>query len=204
MARIRTIKPEFWTDDKVVLVSIPARLLFIGLWNFADDSGNLENSPAQIKMRILPADSESVPPLLRELSGVGLLREYSVNSKNYINIPGFTSHQVINKPSKTRLPPPPTTTPLPDGREWKGREVDSEGKGKEKDLDLRQPVDNSGILPLTDGANDGGNAEGHPPAAPTPQDPDPEAIKRQEELIRRRLELGIPEDGRAGPIRVVK
>jgi hypothetical protein len=132
MARIRTIKPEFWTDDKVVQVSFPARLLFIGLWNFADDSGNLENSPVQIKMRILPADSVTVPPLLQELIGVGLLREYAVNGKNYFNIPGFTSHQVINKPSKTRLPPPNTTTPLPDGREGNGREVDSEGKGKER------------------------------------------------------------------------
>jgi hypothetical protein len=27
-------------------------------------------------------------------------------------------------------------------------------------------VDNSGILPLTSGANGGGNAEGHPPTAP--------------------------------------
>src|SRR4030065_361605 len=61
VARIRTIKPEFWTDDKVVQVSFPARLLFIGLWNFADDSGNLENSPVQIKMRILPAHSVSGP-----------------------------------------------------------------------------------------------------------------------------------------------
>ena len=32
MARIRTVKPEFWTDEKVVECSIPARLLFIGLF----------------------------------------------------------------------------------------------------------------------------------------------------------------------------
>ena len=38
-----------------------------------------------------------------------------------------------------------------------------------KDLkDLRQPVDNSVVPPLTGGANDGGNAEGHPPVAPPP------------------------------------
>lgn len=164
MARIRTIKPEFWTDDKVVQVSFPARLLFIGLWNFADDSGNLENSPVQIKMRILPADSVSVPELLGELIGVGVLREYTVSGKNYLNIPGFTSHQVINKPSKTRLPRPPTTTPLPDGREGKGREVDSEGKGKEW---KGKEGSEEGRKPESGGANDGGNAEGHPPVAPT-------------------------------------
>ena len=30
MARIRTIKPDFWTDEKVVELSAFARLLFIG------------------------------------------------------------------------------------------------------------------------------------------------------------------------------
>ena len=191
MARIRTIKPEFWTDDKVVQVSIPARLLFIGLWNFADDSGNLENSPAQIKMRILPADSESVPPLLRELTSVGLLREYSVNKKNYLNIPGFPDHQVINKPSKTRLPPPPTTVALPDGREGKGREV--EGKGEKKDL--RQPVDNSGILPLGDGANGGGDGFGATPPPAPPSDgklfDDPDVIALGKAIEEKRRLLGI-------------
>lgn len=129
MARIRSIKPEFWTDEKVVAVSHSARLLFIGLWNFSDDSGNLENNPVQIKMRVLPADSCSVQPLLQELVSVGLLREYSVNGKNYLNIKGFKDHQVINKPSKTRLPEPPTTVVLPDGREGSGS---GSGLGKER------------------------------------------------------------------------
>ena len=190
MARIRTIKPEFWTDEKIVQVSFPARLLFIGLWNFADDSGNLENSPVQIKMRILPADSVTVPPLLAELVSVGLLREYIVNDKNYLNIPGFTSHQVINKPSKTRLPRPPTTTPLPDGREGKGS--GTEGKGKDSEGKGREGSGEGRKLFGT-GANDGGNAEGHPPVAPTI---DPIALRNQEELLRHRAAQGIPLSGR--------
>ncbi|MCS5946284.1 hypothetical protein LNP25_19480 [Klebsiella variicola subsp. variicola] len=52
MARIRTVKPEFWTDEKVVECSIPARLLFIGLFNFANDMGCLERSPKRLKMQI--------------------------------------------------------------------------------------------------------------------------------------------------------
>lgn len=52
MARIRTVKPEFWTDEKVVECSISARLLFIGLFNFADDKGCLERSPKRIKMQV--------------------------------------------------------------------------------------------------------------------------------------------------------
>nr|MBF6067360.1 primosomal protein [Klebsiella pneumoniae] len=37
MARIRTIKPEFWTDEDMAEVSEPACLLAIGLLNYADD-----------------------------------------------------------------------------------------------------------------------------------------------------------------------
>ena len=46
MARIRTVKPDIWTDEKFVELSPLARLLFIGLWNFADDEGR-EVGPGQ-------------------------------------------------------------------------------------------------------------------------------------------------------------
>jgi len=39
MARIRTIKPEFWVSEQVGECSPNARLLFIGMWNFCDDRG---------------------------------------------------------------------------------------------------------------------------------------------------------------------
>ncbi len=76
---------------------------------------------------------------------------------------------------------------------------------EKKDLkDLRQPVDNSGIPPTTDGANDGGNAKGHPPVAPSPQDPDPEILRAQERLIEARRAHGIPESGRKDPAQAMK
>ena len=40
MARMRYLKPEYWTDSKVVGMPMEARLLFMGSWNFAIcDSG---------------------------------------------------------------------------------------------------------------------------------------------------------------------
>ena len=56
MPRIRTIKPEFWTDSKIVALTPHARLLFIGMWNFADDHGCVDDDPMQLKLRVLPAD----------------------------------------------------------------------------------------------------------------------------------------------------
>jgi hypothetical protein len=104
MARIRTIKPDFWTDEKLTECSLSARLLFIGTWNFADDNGNLDRSSKQMKARIFPLDNIECEPLIQELIAQGLLTEYAVNEKIFLHIQGFTKHQLINRPSKPVCP----------------------------------------------------------------------------------------------------
>jgi hypothetical protein len=104
VARVRTIKPEFWSDEKLTECSLKARLLFIGTWNFADDAGNLDRSAKQIKARVFPVDSLDCEPLLAELIAQGLLIEYSVSGKKFLHIRGFEKHQVINRPSKPQCP----------------------------------------------------------------------------------------------------
>jgi hypothetical protein len=98
MARIRTIKPEFWTDDKIVELSAYARLLFIGMWNFADDGGNMPASYKSIKLQVLPADDVDVVALVNELKAANLIKEYTVEDKTYLNITGWR-HQKIDHPS---------------------------------------------------------------------------------------------------------
>lgn len=139
MARIRSIKPEFWTDEKVLLCSIPARLLFIGTWNQADDYGNLDASPIQLKTRILPGDAVEVGPLVAELVTAGLLDEYSTNDKKYLHIKNFPRHQKIDRPSGPRCPLPDGSPTTPRGtREGSARTPrvfdeppPPEGKGRE-------------------------------------------------------------------------
>jgi hypothetical protein len=104
MARIRSIKPEFWSDDTITECSVSARLLFIGMWNFADDAGNLDRSHKQIKARVFPVDAIKCEPLIQELLTHGLLIEYSVSGQKYLHIPGFAKHQLINRPSKPVVP----------------------------------------------------------------------------------------------------
>ena len=133
MARIRTIKPEFWTDAALMECSVSTRLLFIGTWNFADDNGNLDRSAKQIKARVFPADAIDCEPLIQELMNHQLLIEYSVSGKKYLHIQNFTKHQVINRPSSPHCPLHDdslnTHGVLTDDsmREGKGKE----GKGKE-------------------------------------------------------------------------
>jgi hypothetical protein len=106
MARIRSIKPEFWTSEQVMECSPTARLMFIGMWNFADDSGRLPFSPKTIKAQIFPGDnisSDEIAGMVAELSTNGLLISYVVDGKEYLQITGW-HHQKIDKPQKPKYP----------------------------------------------------------------------------------------------------
>jgi translation initiation factor IF-1 len=87
--KIRGIKPEFWTDEDIVELSLPARLLFIGLWNLACDNGHIPDKPKQIKMRILPADDVDVDILLNELAGNGRIER----ADKTVTVLNFARHQ---------------------------------------------------------------------------------------------------------------
>lgn len=112
MARIRTVKPEFWSSEQVMACAPISRLLFIGLWNFADDCGRLADSAKSIKAQIFPGDdkinSESVRGMIDELSSNGLLLKYEVEGRSYLEITGW-KHQKIDRPQPPKHPPPNST-----------------------------------------------------------------------------------------------
>lgn len=108
MARIRSIKPEFWTHAQVVECSTNARLLFIGLWNFCDDEGRHPLAYKQIKAEVFPADDFSLDDIRRmidELSSNGLIVIYSVENKDFFYIDGWR-HQKIDRPQPAKYPDP--------------------------------------------------------------------------------------------------
>ena len=130
MARIRTIKPEFWTSEQVVECSPTARLLFIGLWNFCDDAGNQPASAKTIKMQIFPGDDiplSSIDGLLQELVNNGLLSRYESEGRQYFHVTGW-HHQKIEKPS-FKYPKPSFGELSANGRRQSARGM--EGKGEE-------------------------------------------------------------------------
>lgn len=94
MARIRTIKPSFFTSEDICRVPPLARLLFQGLWIEADRDGYLADSPFQLKTRLLPADECDVDALLWLLVAAKLIRRYTAaNGRHYIQILTFIEHQ---------------------------------------------------------------------------------------------------------------
>jgi hypothetical protein len=109
VARIRSIKPDFWTSEQVMECSPIARLMFIGLWNFADDHGRLPCAAKTIKAQIFPADdisSEAVRRMIDELSSNGLIQVYVVDEKEYLFITGW-HHQKIDRRQPAKYPEPP-------------------------------------------------------------------------------------------------
>jgi len=157
MPRIRTIKPEFWTDEKVGECSIPARLLFIATWNIADDRGNLERSIKQLKVQVFPYDTVDVEKLLRELLKLRFLTEYEVEGKMFLHINGFHKHQKINRPSAPRCPNYDCSSSTQrafseDSVSTQGQlNEDSwtEGKGREKEEEDKTPL----LFPPSGGDN---------------------------------------------------
>ena len=130
MARIRTIKPEFFTSEDIVGLSPLARLLYIATWCEADKEGRLQWKPRTMKLRYFPADDCDIDALARELVASGLVIPYG---DGLAYIPCFGKHQHINpRESASTLPQPDASARVSDaslpvtdtqvGREGKGRE----------------------------------------------------------------------------------
>lgn len=105
MARIRTIKPEFFTSEDIVSLSPLARLFYVSLWCEADREGRLSWRPKTLKFRYFPADECDVDTVATELTDAGLVILYEVDGAMYAEIPTFARHQVINnRESQSVLP----------------------------------------------------------------------------------------------------
>ncbi|AQV94775.1 hypothetical protein BJN34_12880 [Cupriavidus necator] len=102
MARIRSIKPEFWTSEQIMELSRDARLLFIGLWTFCDDGGNHPASAKTLKAEVFPGDDDAtvsrVMQWIDEMIEAQLLTEYEVDGKEFWHVTGWR-HQRIDQPT---------------------------------------------------------------------------------------------------------
>ncbi|MEO5367474.1 MAG: hypothetical protein H7831_14210 [Magnetococcus sp. WYHC-3] len=92
--RARNIKPGFFSDEKLLPCSFAARILFAGLWCFADKEGRFLWKPKQIRIDIFPDQPEvDVITLLGELSLHGVITKYIIDEQVYGWIPHFKDHQ---------------------------------------------------------------------------------------------------------------
>ncbi len=153
MARIRTIKPEFFQHESLFDAEqqsrLPLRLAYVGLWTQCDRAGRFEWRPRQLKLNVLPYDDVDFSAVLSALEAHGFVQRYVVEERTYGFIPSWEDHQHINvrEPSST-IPAPehddsytghvPDDTgtepvPVPPQDAGKGKERERERKGKERE-----------------------------------------------------------------------
>ena len=112
--RIRSIKPEFWSSPDIAALSDADRLLFIGLWSYADDHGRGRDDVALIVAALFPHDMVANPrdtvakvrDGLARLSEANLILRYTVASRTYFLVTGWGKHQRVDKPKASRIPEP--------------------------------------------------------------------------------------------------
>ena len=155
MARIRSLKPEFFTDEDVAKLSPLYRLAFAGMWCHADKAGRLEDRPTRLKVLVLPYDDVDFEDVIAELAAARFVIRYSgPDGRRYLQIRTFDKHQrPRTDEDESKIPPcqeltsaetapslrSDETVPAETlGKERKGKERREEGKGtEESDVPLR-------------------------------------------------------------------
>lgn len=100
MARIRTIKPEYWQDEKLSPCDPLTRLVFLGLVSLADDAGRLVDNLRLIDAQIFPNTADTAHEALMRLSGMGRIRRgVTASGQRIIEIVHWARHQKIQHPN---------------------------------------------------------------------------------------------------------
>lgn len=119
MARIRSVKPEFWKSEVIARLSHRERLTFIALWSYVDDNGVGRDVPQLIAGELFALEPDPRETLanvrgdLARLSEEGRITRYTVDGKPYLHITNWDEHQRIDKPNKARYPDPDDPAAVP-------------------------------------------------------------------------------------------
>lgn len=157
LGKVRALHPDFFSDDDLAEVSIPARLLFAGLWCYACDNGHLPDRSKQIKRWIYATDDVNVAELLRELDDIGVI--HRVDGWIYVN--SLTKRQRIDKryfktcdkPDCAR--PETTTTGNPERETRRAPAGRTAGTRRESEPRATKPVADGDGDVVRDGDGDG-------------------------------------------------
>jgi hypothetical protein len=126
MARIRSLKPEFFQDRKLARqLTRDERMLYAGLWGQADEWSRANGDVRAIKGQVFPYDDDisldDIETMLKSLEAAGRVHRYDADGDPYLYLPKLEEHQRL-EPSKVapRYPAPPDadraekSAPFPD------------------------------------------------------------------------------------------
>ena len=113
MARIRTVKPEYFQHEGIYdaeeQTKLPLRIAYVGLWTQADRRGLFRWKPRELKLNVLPYDPGDFGAILDALEAHGFIVRYQVEGMTYGWIPTLGKHQLFNIRERPHpaIPPPP-------------------------------------------------------------------------------------------------
>lgn len=112
MARKRMISPEIWESQNFSSLSDLAKIVFISLFSHADDQGRGRADPSFVKNTTFPYDENrrvaDIKSALSEIARRMSVQFYSVNGIEYYFMKNWERWQKVDKPSPSKLPPPPS------------------------------------------------------------------------------------------------
>ncbi len=148
MPRIRTIKPEFWSDEKLSPMDPIDRLVFLGLISMADDYGRLLDNLKIIDAFVFPNCSRTSRESLQNLSRASRIRRgKSVNGQSIIEIVNWSRHQRVDKPQYQLALPPISENPKEITHSESIPEQFANNSGTSRELFLPVPGSGSGSGP---------------------------------------------------------
>lgn len=143
MARIRSVKPEFSGDKKVMQLCSRCGpfgpLVWLVVWTHCDDKGRHAWDTEQILLDhpaiMVGKTASDISDVLNECQALDLIRQYDHEGRRYFQVTNWAKHQRIDRPSKTGyLPDPPRalaagSTSTRDGRRGEEEREREERKG---------------------------------------------------------------------------
>lgn len=208
--RIRTVKPEWLEDELLAAASDEARVLSVALMLMADDYGRGRASLATVaagawRYQLEREDGAHAPEILarasralRELVAIRFVTVYEVSGQRYFAIRTWAKHQRVDRPSKPRIPEPPTTetqenASVAEPSRGSREDVASVSRGSQESLatDLRSPISDLRPVPSTSERQSARSREGVEDA--------PESVTALAERNRRTVAEGYRSRGLAVP-----
>ena len=106
MARIRTIKPEFWRHPVISRLPDQIQLMALALLSMADDEGYFHADPAIVRGEVMPfrEDLARISECLAHLSKVGWIDLWDHPEQGQMGVVvNWSKHQKIDHASKSKL-----------------------------------------------------------------------------------------------------
>jgi len=147
MARIRSVKPGFWNDEKIGQEPETVMLTFIGLWTFSDDYAVVRANPLWLKNQIFPYKDklriDAFSGWLNRLVELEAVIPFIYRGESYYCIRTFRKHQKPDRPSKARNCPEVELMLIMKGL---GYELNEEGEFIKHSMSTRRVIDEHSLL----------------------------------------------------------